>query len=83
VFKGWQSENDFNNNTNKPILYNLDETRIYSDMNLFAYYEVETVNAIASNLQYFKIDNNAISVKDNYKSILQGKITLPSTDANL
>jgi hypothetical protein len=67
TFKGWQSENDFNNKVNKPTLYNLSETKIYSDMNLFAYYEVETVNATASDLKYFDINDNSIKVKNNYR----------------
>ena len=82
TFVGWQSENNFNNNVVNPPVYDLSTEKIYSDMNLFASYKIERADLNITDLQYFQISNGTISMKNIYKSIISGKITLPSTEAN-
>jgi hypothetical protein len=81
TLKGWQSEADFNNNTVKPTLINLN-TNVVTDMNLFAYYEIEDVTQNASPMEIFNISNNTVSLNNDYADLVGGKITIPSKDAS-
>ena len=82
AFKGWQNESNFNNNVSNPPLVNLSETKIYSDLNFFAYYEIEDANLVASDSVLFNFNNNSISIKNEYRNIAGGKITLPSKNTS-
>ena len=108
TFKGWISEKDYGNSLN-PTIIDLDTTRVvYDNLNLYAYYVIENVYDVATDLKYFNIEQEnidielthyltndtstsetislgrqyVISLKDEYKNTLGGKITLPSVDAN-
>ena len=82
-FKGWLKEVDFNNNTVNPTVYNLTEEQVIADINLYAYYVEEDAAAVASNIvyEYFSYTTNSegivISIKDEFRNLLEGKITLP------
>lgn len=91
-FKGWQNESDFNNNVQNPELIDIEKTQIRSDLNFFAYYEVEDASVVASpevlfNCKAQKVTTAGkefsnvytLTLKDAYRSIAGGKITLPST----
>jgi len=93
VFKGWQHESDFNNKVENPELIDLSTVKLHNDLNYFAYYEVEDVLTNASDLVLFDISRSNvtaagesksafhISIKEEYRNIVGGRITLPSTDA--
>ena len=91
-FKGWQNESDFNNNVKNPELIDIEKTQIRSDLNFFAYYEVEDATLVPSPEVLFNCKAEKVtaagrefsniytlSLKDEYRSIIGGKITLPST----
>ena len=94
VLKGWISETDFNNATPNPPLYDLKTLTMTRDINLFAYYDVEDAREVITPLEYFNIITNhtisvgdnetitgtMISLKDEYATVLGGKITLPTND---
>lgn len=79
TLRGWQPETDFNNKVSSPTLYDFNTLKIYSDLNLFAHYEIEDAALIATNAEYFEtVNETAIRVKSIYKPLLAGKITIPS-----
>lgn len=91
-FKGWQNESDFNNNVKNPELIDIEKTQVRSDLNFFAYYEVEDATLVPSPEILFNCKADKVTVagkefgniytltlKDVYRSIIGGKITLPST----
>ena len=91
-FKGWQNESDFNNHVKNPELIDIEKTQIRSDLNFFAYYEVEDASLVASPEVLFDCSagrvtaagrefNNifTLKLKDVYRPLIGGKITLPST----
>ena len=64
----------------------LNELIVTNNINLYACYRVEDVREQATDIQYFTFtdisgnngNGKAISIKDEYRTILEGKITLPS-----
>ena len=78
ALRGWQSETDFNNKVKSPSLYDLSTLKIYSDLNLFAHYEVEDATKVATNSVCFTLDEDQLIVKTEYKDLLIGRITIPS-----
>jgi hypothetical protein len=60
----------------------LDELIVTNNINLYACYKIDNVKETATDMQYFVIENNngkqSISIKEQYKNILKGKVTLPS-----
>ena len=79
-FKGW-STSKFKVDEGKNIEFvDLEKDPIEKAINLYPYYETEDVHKVASNLEYFKIEDGIISLKDEYKATLQGKITIPSVN---
>lgn len=51
---------------------------IKGPLNLYPYYEIEDVESVASNMEYFEINGSTINLKEAYKNTIQGKITLPN-----
>jgi hypothetical protein len=45
---------------------------------LYAHFKVEDCRKVASSAEYFKFENDIISIKDEYRDVLKGKITIPS-----
>lgn len=94
VLQGWQNEASFNNGETNPTLYDLNTLQITSDLKLFAFYRKENAKEVASDLSLFTIANQnaqvghssqsgtVISLNPNYASLMGGKITIPSFDAN-
>ena len=60
----------------------LTELVVTNNINLYACYRIDDVRDVATDMQYFVVENyngkKAISVREEYKNTLQGKITLPS-----
>ena len=79
AFKGWTYSNY--NNSNKSLEEiefvdpsNLTITKVTS---LYAYYVIEDARYVASNDWYFDQSNGFISIKNEYKNVLQENITIP------
>jgi hypothetical protein len=70
TLRGWQSETDFNNKISSPVLYDFNNTKIYSDLNVFAHYEIEDAAQVASNSEYFIVSNAQLALKSEYKNLL-------------
>ena len=84
-FKGWGTTRG----ATAPIYVDPTNLEVKSNLNLYAYIEKINVYNIPQHSRYkeiyynyFNISNSTISLKDEYKSILKGKIILPSYDKN-
>lgn len=79
-FKGWQSEYDFKNSPTTLTYSTLTGKKVNSKIKLFAYYAEENCLTTPSDLQFFElgVDNMTLNVVEKYKKHLQGKITIPS-----
>ena len=77
-FVGWATAKVEN-----PVIFNIETTPITSNINLYAYYEIESVTEVSS-YEYFDISQEdgdtvlSLGLKEKYKNILQGKITIPA-----
>jgi hypothetical protein len=83
-FKGWSTTRYSDND--KPLNFegfNL-STPITDNIVLYSYYEIEDVHEVATSEEYFDITSDGtISMKDKYKEVLEGKITIPSKVNNI
>jgi hypothetical protein len=95
MLKGWINENDFNNQTINPTLYDFENALMTHDLKLFAYYVIENAQAVPLPYEMFElvprtsiaidgtvVEGSYISLAADYASRLGGKITLPSVDSN-
>lgn len=73
AFKGWLKDTDLNTSN----IINPKSFQITGNLKFIAYYEKENCVLVASNSEYFNINNKTINLKEEYKYALQGKITLP------
>lgn len=77
-FKGWTTVK-YEANKGKNVEYvDIFTYVIRGPLNLYPYYEIEDVESVASNLEYFEVNGSVISLKEDYKDTIQGKITLPN-----
>lgn len=97
TFKGWISPTDYlSNNPNPTLIADLTNNtkQITEDFYAYAFYEEEVCAEVASPLAYFNISPNqrdfgtygtglSISLKGEYKDILEGKLTLPAMKDNI
>lgn len=80
-FKGW-STSRFKVDEAKnfeAVKVDLNTYVVDKAMNLYPYYETEDVHKVATSEEYFSVSNGVISLKSEYRDILQGKITIPTT----
>ena len=78
TFKGW-STSRFKVDEGKNIEYfDLENTIVEKGINLYPYYITEDVYEVASDINYFNINGKDMTLKEEYKSTLQGKITIPT-----
>jgi hypothetical protein len=92
TFQGWISEKDHMNKTVNPVYYDLKEIKADTDFVAYAHYTQENFHFVATKEKYFNFDRvtisdallgsesisgYSISIKDAYRNILRGKITLP------
>lgn len=97
TFKGWMSEVDYNamltNSALTPTILDLNTTLVSSNMKLYAYYAKENATQVASDMILFNIspkytlhnvskNGYSISIKPEFVSLIQGKITVPSKDSS-
>ena len=78
AFKGWTTSKFKVDEGKNVVFIDLENYIIEKAMNLHPYYETESAREVASNEEYFIIENNTIKLKDEYKDTLQGKITIPT-----
>lgn len=78
-FKGWK-----NNLTDVQIISYLKGQKVTGDLAFYAYYKEENIydsaTMVKSVADYFDFNNGTISLKDKFRGVLQGKITLPAVD---
>ena len=78
-FKGWQSEHDFFNNPDILTYTTLKGKKVTGNIKLYAYYKEEDCTKVVSNSDYFSINGTTLNINSDYRGILSGKITLPSS----
>lgn len=79
-FKGWSDSPIINSN---PVLISSIQNYVVTgNTNIYAYCEEVNNTQTATDYKYFNITGNAISLKDEYKNVFKGKITLPSKTAD-
>jgi hypothetical protein len=78
-FKGWKT-----NLENIKIIPYLKDVKVAGDMAFYAHYKEENVHENVTMVErsddYFKIEGTTISLKPQFLGVLEGKITLPSTN---
>ena len=81
VFKGWQSNYDYNSNLQGVTWNTLEDVKVNGDFIAYAYYEVEDFTKDATNENYFNFNEGSngltISLKELYKPVIEDVITLP------
>lgn len=95
MLKGWIGENDFNNQTANPTIYDFENALMTHDLKLFAHYIIENAQAVPLPYEMFElmprmsiaidgtvVEGSYIALAADYASRLGGKITLPSVDQN-
>lgn len=78
TFKGWISEKDHDELNQVPNIYDLSQMLFTRDMKVYAFFKIEDARNIASDNIIFNMNTTTISIKDEYREIVGGKITLPS-----
>lgn len=79
TFQGWGTAQ----NAVKPTFVNPESLIVTSSITLYAYFKEELVNTSPVSYDFLSISSSgALTIKDNYKNELQGKITLPAKDIN-
>ena len=78
AFQGWTLTNLGNTITNNPSYVVLEGLIIKRNLNLYAYYLIEDVRKVATKEEYFDFASDSITIKEEYRQTLAGKITLPS-----
>lgn len=92
AFKGWQSATDWKGGASEATYTDLNGRQVLSDVVFYAFYKEENVytdiSMISSKNDFFNykegytingVTGAQISLKDKYRYLLQGKITLPVT----
>jgi hypothetical protein len=59
----------------------LNDLIITQDLKIYSHYIVENVKKVPMSYEYFDISDSTIKIKEKYRNVLQGKITLPSVDS--
>lgn len=90
AFRGWKSEKDWDNEINPTAPIDLNALSMTKSMKLYAYYDIENVHTVASDLNLFnivhetqtinnvKVSGYRVDVKDEFINIIEGKITVPA-----
>lgn len=84
ALQGWKSKTDYDNKTKNPVLIDLNSAYVQpKTLQYYAHYEIEDCLTTPSNQNIFIIESgndNKLTLKINpvYKTVLQGKITLPA-----
>ena len=79
-FKGWSTAKfDVDKGRNMEY-FDLENEIVKRATNLYPYYETEDVREVASSSEYFVVSGNTINIKEEYRTTLKGKITLPNIE---
>ena len=79
AFQGWsQSNYGTQQNVANPSYVDLRDLEVRSLTRLYAHFKTEDCRKVASSAEYFKFENDIVSIKDEYRDVLKGKITIPS-----
>ena len=81
-FLGWISEKDHDEGTTNPQIYDLNEISLTKSMKFYARYGIENARQVASDINLFTVSSGRISIKDEYRDVVRGKITIPSYSAS-
>ena len=93
VLKGWQTQASFNNPA-KLSIYDLSNTNIVDDMEMWAYYQTENVEEVPMDIRFFEVNDvnvafgdhslkgKQLKLRPDYGNLMSGKITLPAFDEN-
>lgn len=76
-FQGWSTNKYGIEEIKNPSYINLNTHVVTGPITLFPHYLVEDVHKVPSSMEYFTISGNTITLKDQYKSTLEGKVTVP------
>lgn len=79
AFKGWSTSNYGTNEVNNPNYIDLENYVVKSPITLYAHYVEEDCRKNESKLEYFIRSGDTISIHPNYRDILEGKITIPTS----
>lgn len=98
AFQGWISARDYSNETPNPSYFDLTTHQIGTDFVAYAHYEEENFHNVATKEEYFDFEETTISdallgtevvsgycihIKEMYRNVLEGKITLPQKYNNV
>lgn len=78
AFRGWSTNKYGIEEIKNPVYIDLEKDQITGPLILYPHYVIENATKVASNIEYFNINGDTISLKDEYKETLQGKITIPT-----
>lgn len=79
AFQGWSKNQYKDKEIKNPVYEDLATMKVTGDVTLHGHYLTEDCREVVSKLEYFNLKTNGkISIADEYKDTLQGKITLPS-----
>lgn len=79
AFQGWSMTNHGTANVNNPSYVDLNNFIVKSPTTLYSHYKIENCRETPSKMDYFAISGSKISIKEEYRGVLQGKITIPTS----
>ena len=84
AFQGWSMTNyGTDANVVNPSYVDLNDFTVKSPTTLYSHYQIENCRKVPSKSDYFVRSGSTISIKEEYRETLQGKITIPSTLENV
>ena len=87
LFKGWTDKQEQGRVYGKSedvakVLINVSSWKALRDTPFYAVYQIESVYDRNSDYKYFTISNGQIGIKEEYRNVAGGKMTLPAKDQN-
>ena len=77
-FQGWSTNKYGTEEIKNPVYINLDTHIVTGPMTLFPHYLIEDVRKVPTDISYFNVSGNTISLKEEYREVFEGKITIPT-----
>ena len=77
-FQGWSTNKYGTEEIKNPVYINLDTYQIQGPMTLFPHYLIEDVRKVPTDISYFNVSGSTISLKQEYREVFEGKITIPT-----
>ena len=80
-FRGWTTVLYEPGKGKNMTYYDVNKYKVEGPINFFPYFEIEDCRKEPTNPDYFAVDNNgSIYLKNEYKLILAGKVTIPNLE---